>query len=473
VDLEQRGIATVMNSSPIRFLRSPLVLAGSLLGVVVLAFAQNPEPAAPASAVTVFSNVRIFDGKSATLSEPSHVLIRGNKIERISVEPIPTDRRADTTLIDGGGRTLMPGLIDAHVHTTMESLPLMKGLTSDIGYANLVAAKAAEKQLLRGFTSVRDLGGASYSLKKAIDEGIVPGPRIYPSGATLSQTGGHGDFRLPNDVPAEPAAPLSYLERTGMTIIADGADEVLKRSRELLMKGSTQLKLMAGGGISSNYDPLDVAQYTTAEFEAAVSAAENWGTYVTVHAYTPKAIRTAVEAGVKCIEHGQLIDDDTARLLADKGVWWSLQPFMDDPAAPSPFPEGSPNRVNQLEMYAGTDNAYLLAKKHGIKIAFGTDILFAPENAAGQGRQLTRLRKWFTPAEILVMATSTNAELLAFCGKRNPYPGKLGVVEEGAYADLILVDGNPLENLDLVADPEANFKVIMKDGTIYKNTTEN
>lgn len=460
-----------MKFSTVRALRSPLFLASGALGVAVLAYAQNVEPAAPAAQgapVTLFSNVRIFDGKSDKLSAPSHVLIRGNKIEKISTEPIPTDRRADTTLIDGGGKTLMPGLIDAHVHTTMESLPMLKGLTNDIGYVNLVAAQAAEKQLLRGFTSVRDLGGASYSLKKAIDEGIVAGPRIYPSGATISQTGGHGDFRFPNDVPAEANAPLTYLEKSGMTVIADGADEVLKRSRELLMKGSTQLKLMAGGGVSSNYDPLDVAQYTSAEFEAAVSAAENWGTYVTVHAYTPKAIRTAVEAGVKCLEHGQLIDEDTAKLLAEKNVWWSLQPFMDDPAAPSPFPEGSPNRIKQLQMYAGTDAAYKLAKKHGIKVAFGTDILFAPQNAKAQNAKLLHLKKWFEPAEILVMATSTNAELLAFCGRRNPYPGKLGVVEEGAYADLILVDGNPLENLELVADPESNFKVIMKDGKIYK-----
>jgi imidazolonepropionase-like amidohydrolase len=450
----------------------PLALSSLALVAAWIAFAQDPvKPTAPPASVTVFSNVRIFDGKKGELSPPSHVLVRGKVIERISAEPIPTDRRADTTLIDGGGKTLMPGLIDAHVHTMMESLPMMKGLTADIGYANLVAARAAEKQLLRGFTSVRDLGGASLSLKQAIDEGLVAGPRIYPSGATISQTGGHGDFRFPNEVPRDSAAPLTYLERSGMTIVADGADEVLKRSREQLMKGATQLKLMAGGGVSSNYDPLDVSQYTEAEFAAAVSAADNWGTYVTVHAYTPKAIRAAVGAGVKCLEHGQLIDEDTAKLLAEKGVWWSLQPFMDDPASPSPFPESSPNRIKQLEMYAGTDTAYRLAKKHGIKTAFGTDILFSPDNAGGQNAQLVRLTKWFTPAEILVMATSTNAELLALCGKRNPYPGKLGVVEEGALADLLLVDGNPLENLPLVADPEKNFIVIMKDGKVVKNLT--
>jgi imidazolonepropionase-like amidohydrolase len=439
-----------------------LVAAVSLVGQEAGTSRENPQR------VTLFSNVRIFDGKSDTLTAPSNVLVRGNKIERISTEPIATDRRADTKIIDGKGRTLMPGLIDAHVHTMMESIPLVVGLTSDIGYINLVAARAAEKQLLRGFTTVRDLGGASMSLKAAIDQGLHHGPRIYPSGAAISQTGGHGDFRLPNEVPEDSNAPLTYMEKTGMTMIADGTDEVLKRVREQLRNGATQIKLMAGGGVSSSYDPLDVTQYTSAEFSAAVSAAENWGTYVTVHAYTPKAIRTAVEAGVKCLEHGQLIDDDTAKFIAEKGVWWSLQPFMEDPDAPSAFPEGSPNRIKQLQMFAGTDTAYQLAKKHKIKTAFGTDNLFSAANAAVQGKQLTRLAKWYSNAEILQMATSGNAELLTLSGPRNPYPGKLGVIEEGAYADLLLVDGDPLADINLVADPQKNFRVIMKDGVFYK-----
>jgi imidazolonepropionase-like amidohydrolase len=261
------------------------------------------------------------------------------------------------------------------------------------------------------------------------------------------------------------------MEKTGMTMIADGPDEVLKRVREQLRNGATQVKLMGGGGVSSSYDPLDVTQYTSAEFAAAVSAAENWGTYVTVHAYTPKAIRTAVEAGVKCLEHGQLIDEDTAKLLAEKDVWWCLQPFMDDPDAPSAFAEGTPNRIKQKQMFAGTDAAYQLAKKYKIRTAFGTDMLFSPANVVTQGKQITRLKKWYSNAEILIMVTSQNAELLTLSGPRNPYPGKLGVVEEGAYADLLLVDGNPLENLDLVADPDRNFTVIMKDGTIYKRPT--
>jgi imidazolonepropionase-like amidohydrolase len=428
-----------------------------------------PTPANDAPSATLFQNVRVFDGKSSQLSSPSHVLIRGNLIEKISDKPIPTDKRGDTKIIDGGGKTLMPGLIDAHVHTMMESISLSAGLTSDIGYVTLVAARAAEKQLLRGFTSVRDLGGASMSLKASIDQGLHHGPRIYPSGATISQTGGHGDFRMSNEVPEDSNAPLTYMEKTGMTMIADGPDEVLKRVREQLRNGATQIKLMAGGGVASSYDPLDVTQYTSAEFAAAVSAAENWGTYVTVHAYTPKAIRVAVEAGVKCIEHGQLIDEDTAKFIAEKGVWWSLQPFMEDPDAPSSFPEGSPNRIKQKQMFAGTDAAYQLAKKYKIKTAFGTDNLFSASNASTQGKQLARLSKWYTPAEILRMATSDNAELLALSGPRNPYPGKLGVIEEGALADLLLVDGDPLTHLDLVADPAKNFVVIMKDGQIFKN----
>jgi imidazolonepropionase-like amidohydrolase len=454
---------------------SPLLLATAVLGIVAAVSLtgqeSGPAPAAPAKAapsVTLFQNVRIFDGKSTSLSAPGHVLVRGNKIEKISTTPIATERSADTTVIDGQGKTLMPGLIDAHVHLMMESISLSAGLTADISYVTLVAARAAQKQLLRGFTTVRDLGGASFSLKTAIDQGLHDGPRIYPSGATISQSGGHGDFRPPNEVPEDTNAPLTYMEKTGMTMIADGADDVLKRTREQLRNGATQIKLMAGGGVSSSYDPLDVTQYTPAEFAAAVSAAENWGTYVTVHAYTPKAIRSAVGAGVKCLEHGQLIDDDTAKLLAEKGIWWSLQPFMDDSDAPSAFAEGSPNRLKQIEMFTGTDTAYQLAKKHKIKTAFGTDILFSAASAVTQGKQLVRLKKWYSPAEALIMATSQNAELLNLSGPRNPYPGKLGVVEEGAYADLLLVDGDPLTNLDLVADPERNFVVIMKDGKIYK-----
>jgi imidazolonepropionase-like amidohydrolase len=225
---------------------------------------------------------------------------------------------------------------------------------------------------------------------------------------------------------------------------------------------------MAGGGVASTYNPIESTQYTEPEIRAAVEAAENWGTYVTVHAYTPRAIRQAVAAGVKCIEHGQLIDEATAKLLADNGIWWSLQPFLDDEDA-SPLA----NPVSQkkaLAVFAGTENAYRLAKKYKVKTAFGTDILFDAGLTTRQGAILAKLVRWYTPAEALKMATADNGELMALSGFINPYPGKLGVVEEGALADLVLVDGNPLEEIELIADPDRNFLVIMKDGTIYKDT---
>ncbi len=431
--------------------------------------APPPVPATSreSPAVTLFQNVRIFPGKGAELSAPSHVLVRGNQIEKISTQPIPTDRRGDTVIIDGGGRTLMPGLIDAHTHMMMANVPQMVLMTSDITYSAVVAAKGANEMLQRGFTSGRDVGGPVFGLKRAIDQGIVPGPRIWPSGATISQTAGHGDFRMPNDFPSRPG-DHSFAERVNATAIADGVPAVLQRTREQLAMGASQIKVMAGGGVSSFYDPLDVNQYTPAEMRAAVEAAANWGTYVTVHAYTPNAVRQAVEAGVKCIEHGQLLDETTIKWLAEKDVWLSLQPFLDDEDA-IPFPAGSANRAKQLQMTQGTENAYLWAKKHKVKLAWGTDTLFDAKLASRQGAQLTKLTRWYMPAEALTMATSTNAELLALSGTRNPYPGKLGVVEEGALADLLLVDGNPLNNIKLIEDPGKNFVVIMKDGKIYKN----
>lgn len=415
----------------------------------------------------LINNVQIFNGKDNKLIR-GNILIEGNLIKTISSNTIAIDTMHAVKVIDGQGKFLMPGLIDAHVHLLFESVPQMQAMMSDFAMLNLIAAKAAEKQLLRGFTTVRDLGGGALTLAKAIDMGLVVGPRVYASGAFISQTGGHGDFGLPTDVPRK-IGELSYAESNGMVAVADGADNVLMRTREQLRQGATQIKLMAGGGVSSDYDPLDVAQYTEAEFKAAVVAAENWGTYVTVHAYTPLAIRTAINAGVKCIDHGQLADDATAKLMAEKGIWWSLQPFLDNPKT-TPFPEGSKNRLKQIEMTTGTDNAFALAKKYNIKTAWGTDVLFDPKIAASQGTKLSAMARWYTPFEILKMATATNAALLRMSGKRDPYQkGKLGEISEGAYADLIIVNGNPLEQIKLVEDPDANFLLIMKDGKIYKD----
>jgi imidazolonepropionase-like amidohydrolase len=414
----------------------------------------------------LFQDVRIFDGKGSALSAPSNVLIKGKIIERISAASITVE--PSITVVAGGGRTLMPGLIDAHTHMTFSTVPLPLFFAADPNYLMLRQGKAAGEMLMRGFTSARDMAGNSFGLKRAIDEGFITGPRIWPSGAGISQTSGHGDFRTLHQLPRAPCDPLHFSEKMGAMAIADGADEVLRRTREQLMLGASQIKLMAGGGVASNYDPLDVTQFTEAEMHAAVEAAENWGTYVTVHAYTSRAIQQAIRAGVKCIEHGHLADETTAKIMAEKGIWWSLQPFLDDEDA-IVFPEASANRKKQLQVTNGTDNAYKLAKKYRINTAWGTDTLFDKKLATRQGAQLAKLVRWYKPPEVLKMATADNAELLALSGLRSPYQGKLGVVEEGALADLLLVDGNPLADIRLLEDPAKNFLLIMKDGRVYKD----
>ena len=449
-----------------------LVLAVLCLGPLV-----RPALAASATAgqtqppaVTLFRNVRIFDGKSSQLSAPSNVLVRGNMIERISSTAIPTDQGANTVLIDGGGRTLMPGLIDAHWHTMLIRGTPAELETNDVGYSNLLAAAEARDTLLRGFTTVRDVGGPSFGLKRAIDEGIVPGPRIWPSGAMLTVTSGHGDFRQKYQLPRILGGPLTRMETIGASMVVDSPDEMRVRTREQLMLGASQIKLTAGGGVASPHSPLDASTFTEAELRAAVEAAGNWGTYVTVHAYTAAAIKGAIAAGVKCIEHGHLMDESSAKLMAEHGIWLSTQPFPDEAA--DVFPPGSFEREKALQVIAGNNTVYTLAKKYRLKTAFGTDVLFSQALAQHQGALLASLVRWYTPAETLIMATGTNAELLALSGKRSPYTGKLGVVEQGALADLLLVDGNPIENIKLVEDPAKNFLIIMKDGKIFKNTLD-
>lgn len=427
--------------------------------------AQAQGRPAAATGATLFRGVRIFDGKASVLSEPSDVLIKGNVIERIATTPIEAE--AGTTVIAGGGRTLMPGLTDMHWHAMMVRSTPTQSLFGNLGFNYLTAGAEATDTLMRGFTTIRDMGGPSFGLKLAIDGGVLPGPRIYPSGAVITVTSGHGDFRQLTDLPRKPGT-LSRMEEIGGSMVADSPDEVRLRVREQLMQGASQIKLTAGGGVASPFSPLDVSTFTAEELRAAVEAAENWGTYVAVHAYTPAAIARAISVGVKCIEHGHLMDEATARLIAEKDVWLSTQAFPDEMA--EAFPPGSFERQKAYAVFAGTEKTFELAKKHKLKLAFGTDILFSPRLATRHGELLAKLGRWFTPAEALIMATSTNAKLLALSGLRNPYPGKLGVVEQDALADLLLVDGNPLENLGVVTDPHTNFVVIMKDGRIYKNT---
>jgi imidazolonepropionase-like amidohydrolase len=438
--------------------RSLLILCCTM---AQLSLAQVPQ-----SAGVLFENVRIFDGTSNKLSPPSNVLVVGNLIKTISVESIKPPPGISLLHVQGDGRTLMPGMSDMHVHIFMSASSQSQLMDPKATFVSLEAkaAKQAELMLLRGFTAARDVGGPVFGIKKSIDDGKSIGPRIYPSGAMISQTSGHGDFRQPQDRSLRFGGTMTAGELMGIGFIVDGRDEVLTATRENLRAGATQIKVMAGGGAASAYDPLDVTQYTLDEMKAAVEAADDWGTYVTVHAYTPKAVRRAVEAGVKCIEHGQLLDEATMELLAEKGIWLSLQTLEEAPAIASPA-----TRAKKHTVVEGTDNAFKWARKHNVKLAWGTDLMFVPAQMKNQNTDIVKLTAWMTSAEALKLVTHDNAQLLALSGLRNPYPGKQGVIEVGALADLLLVDGDPIANINLIADPEKNFLVIMKDGNIYKN----
>jgi len=434
------------------------------LGLPNLADAQPTLPPAKISRSILFTNVRLFDGTSSMLRPGVRVLVEDNRIKAVAADnpPAPDGAR----VIDCGNRVLMPGLIDAHWHALFAALPLTTALTAEIGYVFLVASAEAERTLMRGFTTVRDLGGPAVALRQAIDQGVVVGPRIYPSGAMLTTTGGHADLRPLSDLPRSLGGPVTALERTGAAMIADSPDELRLRTREQLMLGASQIKVVGGGGVSTPRSPLDMTTFSSQALRVAVETAGDWNTYVAVHAYAPQTVQRAVAAGAQCIEHAHLMDDATARLMAEKGTWLSTQPFVSDADA---VPLTGASRLKLLEVIAGTDKVYTLAKTHGLKTAFGSDLLFSPTLTTRQGTMLTHLARWYSNAEILTMATATNGELLALSGPRNPYPGRLGVVEEGALADLLLVDGNPLEDIALVADPQKNFVIIMKDGKIYKD----
>lgn len=427
-------------------------LAAMLLGAA--------HAAAQAPAEILFANVRVFSNGAS--SGPTNVLVRGNTIASIG----PAPAAAGATVIDGRGRTLMPGLIDVHVHMTFSAMLLAQLLAPDLtpAKAEAAAAAGAEAMLLRGFTAVRDAGGPVFELKAGIDSGKYQGPRIWPSGPAISQTSGHGDLRTPAEPSRRFTGQISRYEKLGAGYIVDGRDEVLTAVRENLRRGASQIKVMAGGGTSSAYDPLDVTQFTLDEMKAAVEAAEDWGTYVTVHAYHDRSVLRAIEAGVKCIEHGQLLSEAALKTLAERGVWLSMQTLMAD--SPNMTEERRQKRKPVIE---GQDRVWPLAKRLGVKLAWGTDFLFEPELNVEQNAYILRLKPWFTPAEILKMVTHDNAQLLALSGLRSPYPGKLGVVEPGALADLILVEGDPVAKLELIADPAKNFAVIMKDGKLVKN----
>ncbi|RWR28039.1 amidohydrolase family protein [Sinirhodobacter populi] len=410
----------------------------------------------------LLTNLRFFDGETLSIREGNDILVRDG---RIAALPAPGQGPEDAERIDCGGRTVIPGLIDTHWHTTLVAVSQLVAMTQEPGFVHLVAGREAGATLMRGFTTVRDVGGPAFALQAAIDRGVVEGPRIFPAGAIISQTSGHGDFRFANTLPKMPLDPASYPEAQGMAAIADGVPEVLRRTREQLMKGASQIKIAAGGGVASQYDPLESLQFTEAEMRASVDAAADWGTYVCAHVYTAPGIRRCLAAGVKSIEHGQLADEDTVRMMADAGAWWSIQPFLADEDANQ---YTDPKAVAaQTAVSEGTVQAFEWAQKHSVNWAFGTDILYG--GGESQARQLAKLARFMSPLEALHRATGAAGQLLALSGARAPYDGRLGVIAEGALADLLVIDGETDSDLSWLADSD-NLRLIMKGGRVVKDS---
>jgi len=421
---------------------------------------RNTSPA------TLIKNANVFDGKHDTLAPGMSVFIEGNKIAKIAQS---ITAPAAATVIDAAGRTLTPGFVAVHEHLMLQ-MSYGEGFTSDERYYAYVATQSANTYLMNGFTAVRDPGGNSFSLKKAIDRGIVVGPRIYPSGPMISQSSGHADHRSDAQKSQLVGGQADLFVQYGDMAIADGVPEVLKAAREALRRGATQIKIAVGGGTGSYADPLDVVEFTDEEIRAAVQAAADWGTYVLAHVYNPQGIRRAVDNGVKSIEHGQLVDEATLKHMMEKGTWLSPQ-VSTYTVIPKGYTEDQANKHRQA--YAGIDNMFTLCKKIGFtRIAFGSDIFTDPEMLKRLNEEFVHRTKWFSNFEVLRQATSSSAELLALSGPRNPYPGKLGVIEEGAYADILLINGDPLKDISILTKPEENLALIMKDGKIYKNTIQ-
>lgn len=414
----------------------------------------------------LFQNVNIFNGTDDTLYEDHHVLVEGNMITHISAEPlnVPADR-----VIDGTGKTLMPGLIDMHSHFCIQEGMLVGRDAYDQMAMGARAHVTMMSYLNQGFTTARDAGCNILGMAKAINNGLLDGPRIFPAGGFLSQTGGHADTGSFNDQPGR----VDDLERHGFGYIADGVPEVQRAARQNLRAGATQIKIMAGGGVASEFDPIHTTQYSEEEMRAIVEVAADYGTYVMAHAYHDRSVNRAIDAGVKVIEHNFLVSESTIRRMAREDVALSVQAEMSLGAFSNPesITFFSPDQQAKGAMvYEGAVQMLGWAKKHDVIMVTGGD-MFGPAYMNSQALNMTRLLEIdFTPFEILRMGTSDAAEVLGWSGEMNPYKyGSLGVVEVDAYADLILVDGNPLEDLNILNDYEESFHIVMKDGKIYKD----
>lgn len=407
----------------------------------------------------LIENVRIFNGVDAKLSA-GHVLVENGVIKAISRSAIATSE--DVAVIDGGNRVLSPGFIDLHVHLTSHVPSSQQGAHATV--VGAVASDVARHFLDSGFTTVRDAGGTHPDLARAIELGTVYGPRVYPSGATLTQTAGHGDWRH-RDSPHPTLQEGNPYTDADQAVIVDGVDQHLMAVRENLRFGATQIKIMGGGGVMSEYDPIDSLQPSPAEIRAAVQAASDFGTYVLAHAYTSEAVRRLVDNGVRCIEHGLLIDDATAKYVKDNDIVISTQLVVY--RALKDLPGITPTNLEKLDVVLkGQENLIGLLKKYKIRTGFATDLISGMYPLLT--REFTERAMYWTPAEVLAQATSESAKVIRMSGRLNRH-GNFGEIREGWVADLLLINGEPLEDISVLRDPATNLALIMKGGQIVKN----
>ncbi|NIS88603.1 MAG: amidohydrolase family protein [Woeseiaceae bacterium] len=461
-----------------KHLKKILTLAVAL-AALSLPFVAASQDDAPKQ--ILFTNVNVFDGHADELAMGMNVLVEDNLIKEISEESISAP---GATVVDGGGRTLLPGFIEAHAHLMLmgPSLPAMEAGTTWEDFA-IHGVRMAEMYLMQGFTTVRDAGGGNGGLRRAIDAGEVIGPRYYPSAAFIGTRGGHADFANFTS----PVGESTNFSRLNMAQEADDVADVQKFGRNNFRMGATQLKYMQSGGVVSAFDPWQLLAGSQAEIEAAVQVANEYGSYVMAHSYRKEAIMSALNAGVKSIEHGFAFDCDVAKLMKKKDAYITTNLTAFDPGLLDiPAIANVPASLAKAKSASATFANYVPnMKKCPVKRAFQTDCVGSVTACNIQIAYEKKLNNdFFGPHASLVTMTSVGGELVALSGDfMNPYPNaKLGVIEEGAYADILIVDGNPLEDFSVVGtgdkwfgaeprpDSPETIRIIMKDGVIYKNT---
>jgi imidazolonepropionase-like amidohydrolase len=404
----------------------------------------------------LFRNLNLLDPRWNEARGGYEVLVEGDLIKEVSSKPI---KAAKAQVVDCGKRTLMPGLIDCHVHVFLVEVNIRNLENMPLTLLTARAADLMKGMIDRGFTTVRDTGGADWGIKAAVDAGLIAGPRLFISGRAIGPTGGHSDSRRRTDQGASCGCCNAMVYSMA---IADGPDEVRKTVREQMRQGADQVKIMCSGGVASPYDPLDSLQFSEAEIAAATDEAKNFGRYVLAHAYSPEAITRAVTNGVRTIEHGNLIDAKSAKLLKSTGGYMvaNLVTYFVMKEKAAQFGMTADMLAKNDIVLDGALRSLEICKAAGVKVGYGSDLL--GQLQVEQSREFMFRAEVLKPLEIIRQATTVGAEILR-------QEGKLGIVEPGAFADLIVVDGNPLKKLELFLDQGAHLPVIMKAGKFHKN----